>query len=138
MALFARLGLRHDESLGDGLMYQALVERNGLFPGQGYTLRVNRKSQTGKGSELTAMTWGELDDGNVSTCYVGDADAGGDLMAFLNAVVDAAWIAGVRPSCFMADNESAKATIDSLQKHIEDLKRQVSMQHSTIEKLLAK
>lgn len=120
------------------MTYRAEVERDAVQFGAGYVLRVMRCGPTGAGLELASQMWTPTEDGQLSGTYISDADAGGDLMGFLQAVMDASWRAGVRPASFCVDDTAHAAVIESQKQNIADLRRQVVAQQTMIEKLLGK
>lgn len=125
------------------MAHRALLERDEIFGagGCGWTLRVIRSGTEHPGAygELCNLEWQLVEDGHRSSHYLTDANmGGGDLMGFIQAIVDAGWEKGVRPSVLGESDKARTAEIESYKAHIKTLERQVSMQHQSIEKLLAK
>lgn len=109
-----------------------------MLMGDGFSLRLNHRRQTGDGCELTGFTWKPLADGDLSTLYVGDADACGDLYSAVQAIMDSAWRVGMRPTSFDAQDMAHVATIESQKQHIASLQSQLIWCNQHIEKLLGK
>lgn len=133
------LGADWKIKMNDGMgTYHAHVERDALFPGEGHTLKLVRRDGRGVAQELKGLEWVDLPEAMLPQQYIGDRDVGGDLCAFGQALMDAFWRAGVRPSSFCADKETAQGIIDVLEAHVESLQSQVKEQNKIIEKLLPK
>lgn len=118
-------------------MYSAEIERSDVFGGGGFTLRALRR-EGGIGGQLAEMKWAQLEDGDMPSYALTSADAGGDMAGFLQAIMDASWRAGIRPTSYSVEDVSSGKLIEAQKAHIDSLQRQVNMQHQHIDKLLSR
>lgn len=120
--------------------FRARLERNDIMGGgSGYTLRVHRKIVPGQYAELTDLPWVLIPEGDPCSHYLTDANtSGGSIVDFMRALMDAGWTQGLRPTILAKTDLEYERHIQSMQAHIDSLKRQVEMQDDVIKKLLSK